>query len=761
MESHYKVSGMHCASCASNIERRLKKLPGVREVSVSYATESAHVKHDNVAAEELNKQIAPLGYTLAASEEHAMNDDASHGGTSSDPHANHAKAPAASELDTLRQNVRISIPIMIISALVMAWEIFGNRFGYLPVMNGTVEEFVHHLVPILATYMLFVVGKPFLLGIWRFIRYGQANMDTLIGIGTLVAFLYSFTLGAFEEFLAPYLPIENTYYDVTIIVVGFITLGKFLEARAKEKTNDALKALLSLQAKTALIIRDGKEVEIPLEQVIKGDQIIIKPGMKIPVDGRVVSGESYIDESMITGEPVPVSKESGDHVTGGTINQDGRMIIEATGVGKDSLLAHIINLVASAQSSRAPIQKMADSVSAVFVPVVLGIAVLSLAAWLVVGTRYREFSVALSLGISSFVGVLVIACPCALGLATPTAIIVGVGKGARHGILIKNAEALEKLSRVREVIFDKTGTITEGRPKVLHFHNLSRVPDSDVLSFAASIEHMSEHPLAHAIVSFAKEKNVRMSEVSHFSVTKGKGAEGEIHWQRYYIGSDRFIADVVGDLPRIDAGASTPVVLASKKEALGYFLVGDEIKASAGGAIASLRNLGVKTHMATGDQEFAAKHVSGQLGIDVFHARMLPEDKQNVVNDLKKSGSLVAVAGDGVNDAPALAAADVGIAMSTGTDVAIETADVTLLHGDIGKITEAFRLSRQTLRTIKQNLFWAFAFNVIGIPLAAGALYPLGLSLNPAFAGAAMAFSSVLVVTNSLRLKLTSLSSLP
>jgi Cu+-exporting ATPase len=742
----YKVSGMHCASCASIIERKLKKLPGVEQAEVSYANANMKIS-SNLPLETLNAEVIPLGYRIAPEAASAQE-------ASPDAHAHHGGSDGNHELMMLHHDVMLSLPIAIIGIFIMGWEVLGGH-GAIPLINHTMEEFFHHLLALLATIMLFIVGKPYLLGVWRFLRYGQANMDTLIGIGTSVAYLYSFILAAFEESLRPYLDVKVMYYDVTIVVIGFITLGKYLEARARFKTNAAMRSLLSLQAKTALVERDGVEMEIPVEQVVISDRLIIKPGAKIPVDGKVVSGESFVDESMLTGEPVPVSKHSGDKVTGGTINQDGRLVIEATAIGKDSVLAHIIDMVKAAQSSRAPIQKLADQISAVFVPIVIGVAVLTFLGWLGIGSHYLPMTDAIAKAITGFVGVLVIACPCALGLATPTAIIVGVGKGARQGILIKNATALEKFSRITDIIFDKTGTITEGKPKVVQFISTGAMPDTDILAIAATLEKPSEHPLAKAIVAYAYAKQASVRVVDRFNVHKGKGVEGAIDGIVYFIGSDRFISEVAAiDNKLLQQEATrtlTPIILAKQGKILGYFFVGDEIKPESVRAIAALHRYGIKTHMATGDQEQAAQAVAKIVGIDTWHARMMPEDKQLLVRKLQEGGGQVAVAGDGVNDAPALAAADVGIAMATGTDVAIETADLILLHGDIGKVAEAYILSKQTLATIKQNLFWAFAFNIIGIPLAAGMFYPWGVTLNPAFAGAAMAFSSVMVVTNSLR----------
>lgn len=745
LKQNYKIHGMHCTSCANIIERKINKTTGIQLAKANYATEILEIESEHPPSlDQLNHQLKPLGYNLTSETagDHTIQQEHLH--QSNDP----------VELSQLRQSLKIIIPLVIISILMMTWDILGIDLKIIPAMSDVVKVFFHHLQPIMATYMLFTIGKPYLLGVWRFIRYREANMDTLIGIGTLTAFIYSFFISAFEEILVPFLDVNILYYDVTIIVIGFITIGKFLEANAKAKTNQALQSLFSLQAKSATVRVNGVDQEVDLDKVQINDQIVVKPGTKIPVDGIVIEGESYIDESMITGEPMPIRKSLNSLVNAGTINQDGFLLIKASAIGKDSLLAHIIDLVKSAQNSRAPIQKLADQVSAIFVPTVMVIAIVSLIAWITIGTLWLPFDKALVIGITSFVGILVIACPCALGLATPTAIIVGVGKGASNGILIKNAEALEKLSKIKDIVFDKTGTLTNGKPEVITFQNISDLSDEKIITIANSLEKNSEHPLAHAITNFAKNKNLTSLSIKNFQSSRGKGVEADIDNQKYFIGSENFIEEITKTKPQLDSNQSnTPVVLSNQTTILAYFLIGDSIKKEAKSAIEQLHQMKIRTHLATGDQEQVAQIVGKQLNIDEIHSRLLPEDKQILIKKLKENQTMVAVAGDGVNDAPALALADVGIAMSTGTDTAIETADITLLHGDISKITQAIHLSQETLKTIKQNLFWAFAFNIIGIPLAAGLFYPFGISLNPAFAGAAMAFSSVLVVTNSLRLK--------
>lgn len=755
----YKVKGMHCASCSSVIEKTFKKIEGVQSVEVNYGTEKAKVSFDPSKTDphNLSKHIEPLGYSLevpSTAKEMGMSDSehAAHLGL------NQTKKEKLAEVADMRAKVFSAIPIAIFSGVVMVWEVLA-KYGVVSEMSYMLEEFFHHLLPVLATYILFVVGKPYLLGFYRFLRYGKANMDTLIGIGTVAAFLYSFAVSAFEEVLRPFINVEYQYYDVTIVVITFITLGKYLEARSKIKTGDAIEKLLNLQAKTALVIRDGKEVEISVNEVKHGDLIIVKPGAKIPVDGVITDGSSFIDESMVTGEPMPVQKKTGDSVVSGTINTSGSFTFKATKVGSETLLAQIIKMVEDAQGSKAPIQALADKISAIFVPIVLVIAFLTLGAWLVVGSQYLGFSQALSFGLVSFVGILVIACPCALGLATPTAIIVGVGKGAKEGILIKDAATLEKLHKVDTVIVDKTGTITVGKPTLVDIQNSSKLKDNELVSILASLEKKSEHPIAHAIVNYAQEKNISGPEATKFEGIQGKGLKGTVNGTEYFVGNAKLVEGLgvafdASTIEQFTAQGKTPVILATAEEVLGFVMVADKIKPESKEAVANLHKLGIKVVMLTGDDEKAAKHMASLVGIDDVVAQVLPQDKLAKIKELQSQGRVVAMAGDGVNDAPALAQADVGIAMGTGTDVAIESAGITLLGGDISKLVKAIKLSKITMRGIKQNLFWAFIYNIVGIPLAAGVLYPaFGWLLNPIFAGFAMAMSSVSVVTNSLRIK--------
>ena len=754
----FKIKGMHCASCAGIIEKTFKKTEGVHSAEVNYGTETAKVSFDESKTNphELSRKIEKLGYSLDIPSAEDMN-------MSPEEHASHlglnqSKKEKLAEVTDMKSKVISAIPLAIISIFVMAWDIFA-QYSWVAEMSPVVKTFFHHLLPIMATYTLFVVGKPYLFGFYRFLRYGKANMDTLIGIGTVAAFLYSFIVTAFENTLRPFINVDSTYYDVTIVVITFIALGKYLEARSKIKTGDAIEKLLNLQAKTALVIRDGKEIEISVSEVKHGDLIIVKPGTKIPVDGIITEGASFVDESMVTGEPMPAQKKIGDSVVAGTMNTSGSFVFKATKVGSETLLAQIIKMVEEAQGSKAPIQALADKISSVFVPIVLVLAFITLGAWLLIGTGSLGFSQALSYGLVSFVGILVIACPCALGLATPTAIIVGVGKGAKEGILIKDAATLEKLHKVDTVIVDKTGTITIGKPTLVDIQNLSDIEDNELISILASLEKKSEHPIAHAIVNYAQDKNLATENVSNFEGIQGKGLKGSINGNEYFAGNAKLIKDlgIVFDASQVEqftAQGKTPVILATKEKVLGFVMVADEIKVESKQAIADLHRLGIKVVMLTGDDEKAAKHMASLVGIDDVVAHVLPQDKLAKIKELQSQGKVVAMAGDGVNDAPALAQADVGIAMGTGTDVAIESAGITLLGGDISKLVKAIKLSKMTMRGIKQNLFWAFIYNIVGIPLAAGLFYPIfGWLLNPVFAGLAMAMSSVSVVSNSLRIK--------
>jgi Cu2+-exporting ATPase/Cu+-exporting ATPase len=773
----YSIKGMHCASCATIIEKTFKKTEGVFDASANYGTESVKIAFDpsKIKPHQLSKKIEPYGYSLniqtAQSMHMSENEHAAHLGL------NQSKVEKLAELKTLKNKLISVTPLVILTFLSMGWDIL-SQVKLVPEMSMTTGIIFKYSLPIMAIYVLMILGKPYFLGVYRFLRFRVANMDTLIGIGTSVAFVYSLIILIFSGYLRKYVDVENFYFDVTIVVIAFIALGKYLEVRSKIKTGDAIEKLLNLQAKTALVLREDKEIETPIDQVMHNDLIIIKPAGIIPVDGVITEGSSFVDESMISGEPMPVKKKTGDTVVAGTINTSGSFIFKATGIGSETMLARIIKMVEDAQGTKAPIQAIADKISAIFVPIVLVLSVLTFLAWLLIGTQYLGFSQALSSGLVSFVGILVIACPCALGLATPTAIIVGVGKGARSGVLIKDAAALETLHKVNVLVMDKTGTITKGKPELVDIQVYSKMPEADMVNILASLEKNSEHPIAHAITSYATERDYTFFPVENFEAIKGKGIKGTIKNEEYFAGNIRLVQDLgikfdTKVFEKATLEGKTPILISSNKEVLGIVMVADEIKPEAKDAIKNLHKLGIKIIMLTGDDKNTARHIASMVGIDEVVAETLPQDKLRVIKELQEGRFknwkleirnpsqrlVVAMTGDGVNDAPALAQANVGIAMATGTDVAIESAGITLLHGDISKLVQAVRLSKITMLGIKQNLFWAFFYNIVGIPLAAGLFYPIfGWLLNPIFAGLAMAFSSVSVVMNSLRIKLKKIS---
>ncbi len=747
-----KVKGMHCASCSAIITKKVSKLSGVDSINVNFAAEKAQIDFDEnkISVNDMNKEIATLGYSFSIDDNTDMKgmDHSTHMGM------NESKEEKMKELLAMQNKMHFILPISLIIFILMMWDIAAKFFLSVSILSIPMPIF-NIISMVLATIALFWVGQPFLQGVGKFIRYRVANMDTLIGIGTLSAYVYSAIitlLPGLRIFLK--LP-EYTYFDVTIIVIGFVVLGKYLEARSKLRTGEAIEKLVGLQAKTALLYIDGKEVEVKISDVKIGDILIVKPGSKIPVDGEIIEGTSSIDESMITGESIPVDKKIGDLVVGATMNKQGSFKFKATKIGSDTVLAQIIKMVEEAQGSRAPIQEMADRVSSVFVPAVLGIAFLTLILWLVIGSYTIGFSAGLSYGILSFVGILVIACPCALGLATPTAIIVGVGKGAEHGILIRNAEALEKLSKVDTIVLDKTGTITKGKPEVTDIVSIDNKWDENkILKITASVEKYSEHPLAEAVVQKANFEKITLEEAQNFLALEGVGIKGTINSQSVYIHRPDQNEKTDVKIKELQEQGKTVIVVEVDNRKVGLIALSDLLKGETIEAITALHKKGIKVVMLTGDNSLAAHYIAKQANIDNVIAEVLPQEKSGKIKELQDSGAIVAMVGDGINDAPALVQADVGIAMGTGTDVAIESAGITLLHGDISKLVKAVKLSKITMRGIKQNLFWAFAYNVVGIPLAAGLFYPMfGWLLNPAFAGLAMAFSSVSVVSNSLRIK--------
>lgn len=749
----FLVKGMHCASCSEIIKKKLKKLSEIESVDVNFATEKATISFDpsQITVDSMNSEITKLGYSLVGKTGHPQNDQMDH---SKHLGVNQSKEEKLKDIEQMKAKVEFVLPVTLLIFVLMMWDIAAKVFPAVPNLSIPMPLF-NTISFLLSAIVLFWIGRPFVDGVVKFVTYRVANMDTLIGIGTLTAFTYSslvFLLPPIRELLkAP----EYTYFDVTIVVIGFVTLGKYLEARSKIKTGEAIEKLLNLQAKTAIVIKNGKETEISISEVVVGDVLVVKPGQKVPVDGIILEGTTSIDESMITGEPFPVDKKKGDIVVGATINKQGSFVLKATKIGSDTMLAQIVKLVEEAQGSKAEIQNLADKISSVFVPVVLVIATVSLLIWLTIGSAFLGFSLALSFGLLSFVGILVIACPCALGLATPTAIIVGVGKGAERGILIKNAESLEKLHKVNTLVFDKTGTITSGKPTVTDIISLnSNVTYSDIIKLASSIERNSQHPLALAVVDKAQELSLDNFKVDAFRETEGIGVQGIVQKKKVIVRRPKNSEHTISQIQKLETEGKTVIVVEVDGKAAGILAISDTIKESAKTAIAKIHKLGIQTVMITGDNKRAAEYIGNLVGIDSVQAEVMPQDKSEIIKKLQKEGRVVAMAGDGINDAPALTQADVGIAMATGTDVAIESSDITLLHGDIAKIPQAFKLSRLTIRTIKQNLFWAVIYNIVGIPLAAGAFYPIwGIFLNPVFAGLAMALSSVSVVSNSLLLK--------
>ena len=750
----YFVKGMHCASCAAIISKKLSKVEGIKEVNVNLATEKAKLEFENdaLSIEAVNDVISKYGYTFVAEQSEkscALPANSSTSGTLL------LKEEKQKELIEQLAKVQFALPIAILVFILMMWDTSSRFFAFIPNLPIPMELF-NIISMAIATYMVFRIGAPFLHGITMYLQSGSASMDTLIGIGTLTAYVYSAIITLIPSIRMILQIPDYTYFDVTIVVIGFVLLGKYLEARSKLKTGEAIEKLIGLQAKSARVIREGKELDFPVEQVRTGDAVLVKPGEKLPVDGVMTEGYSSIDESMVTGESIPVDKKIGDQVIGGTINKQGSFTFTASYVGADTLLSRIIRMVEDAQGSKAPIQNIADKIAGVFVPVVLILAAATFIIWLTAGSLLLGFSVALSYGISGLIGILVIACPCALGLATPTAIIVGIGKGAEYGILIRNAESLEKLSTIDTVVFDKTGTLTTGNPQVTDIVPVDQETGlTSLLQMAASVESRSEHPLAQAIVDAAIKQQVKLMDITAFEALEGIGVSAVIN--SFLIRVRKPVeteTTLFPEVKRLQEEGKTVVMVEKNGICTGLIALSDTIKDDAKKTIDTLHKKGLKVIMLTGDNHLAANFMAKQVGIDEVIAGVLPQEKAIKIKELQAKGKKVAMAGDGINDAPALAQADVGIAMATGTDVAIESAGITLLKGDITKVAQAITLSRATMSVIRQNLFWAFIYNIIGIPLAAGFFYPFwGIFLNPVFSGLAMAGSSVSVVSNSLRLK--------
>ncbi|NLM09715.1 MAG: copper-translocating P-type ATPase [Clostridiaceae bacterium] len=719
-----KISGMTCAACAAKIEKKLNKLEGVQKATVNLAIEKASVEYDSskIDVSDMIKTVEVLGYNAKRAEEVSGDSE---------------REQREKEIKRLRMELIISAILSFPLVMAMLLTLVNIDLAFLH------NEYFQLIV---TTPVQFIIGFRFYKNAFYALKAKSANMDVLIAMGTSAAYFFSI----YNAFFVPAEPgtmMKELYFEAGAVIITLILLGKYLEAVAKGKTSEAIKKLMGLQAKTAKVVRDGVEKDIPIEEVEVGDVIVVRPGEKVPVDGKITEGNSSLDESMLTGESLPVEKKAGDFVVGATINKFGTFKFEATKVGRDTVLSQIIKMVEDAQGSKAPIQKIADRVSGIFVPVVIGVAVITFIIWyLVLG----DFAA----GIISGVSVLVIACPCALGLATPTAIMVGTGKGAENGILIKGGEYLEMTYKVNAVVLDKTGTITKGQPEVTDIISLGKIESSEILKMAAIAEKSSEHPLGSAIYEKGKNEYGTIPDPEWFNAIPGKGIIAVVDQKEIYIGTRKLMTERKIDpgttenaIIKLEDEGKTAMLMAVNNKIEAIIAVADTLKESSEEAIKELQDMGILVYMITGDNQRTAKAIAKQVGIENVLSEVLPENKAEEVEKLKKQGKIVAMVGDGINDAPALATADIGMAIGTGTDVAIEAADITLMRGDLITIPAAIRLSRKTMGKIKQNLFWAFIYNIIGIPFAA-----MGL-LNPMIAGGAMAFSSVSVVTNSLSLK--------
>ncbi|SEJ89247.1 Cu+-exporting ATPase [Deinococcus reticulitermitis] len=736
------VQGMTCASCVGRVERALNKVEGVLDASVNLATERATVRYlpSSVSPGQLKAAVKASGYEVLESEPGKDRSDLE-------------REAREQEVRSLRRAVTFSavfaIPLVILAMVPMLYMPF-----HMWLMEYISERTMTWIMLALALPVQFGPGLRFYRLGWKALKNRSPDMNSLVMIGTSAAFFYSLVVT-----LAPQIFPEGTahvYYEASAVVITLILLGKYFEAIAKGRSSEAMKKLLSLQAKTARVVRGGQELEVPTDEVLIGDLVSVRPGEKVPVDGEVIQGNSFVDESMITGEPIPVAKQVGAAVVGGTINQNGAFQFKATKIGADTALAQIIKLVESAQGSKPPIQGLADKVVSVFVPIVLGIAALTFLIWLLVGG-----STALSFALVTTVAVLIIACPCAMGLATPTSIMVGTGKAAELGVLFRNGAALEGLQGVNVVAVDKTGTLTKGRPELTDLVTAAGFGRTEVLQLVAAAEEQSEHPIARAIVDAAKREGVAILPLESFEAVPGYGLEARVQGRLVQVGADRYmqrlglsVGDFAAQAERLGDEGKSPLYAAIDGQLAAVIAVADPIKEGSPEAVKALRRQGLKVAMITGDNARTAQAIARQLGIDEVLAEVLPSGKSDAVKELQAKGQKVAFVGDGINDAPALAQADVGLAIGTGTDVAVETADVILMSGDLRGVPNALALSRATLRNIKLNLFWAFAYNIVLIPVAAGVLYPaFGWLLSPVLAAAAMGFSSVFVLSNALRLR--------
>jgi len=731
------IVGMHCAACVRNVEKALLNVPGVISASVNLAVENATIEYlpSETSVPALKKAIAAAGYTPVDAAVETEDRDAE-------------QRLRAAEYRHLKRKFLIGL---VPAALIM----IGSMHHEIPGLKDISQQTVFYLLFALCLPVQFWVGLQFHTGFLAALKRRTADMNTLISIGTMAAFLYSAVVTFFPEWLGESGHGLDVYYDTAAMIIVFVLLGRLLESRAKSRTSDSIRKLMGLRPETARVVRDGVEKEIRIEEVLKGDLLVVRPGERIPVDGIVREGYSAVDESMITGESMPVEKKAGDEVIGATINRTGSFTFEATRVGPETTLSRIIRLVQEAQGSKAPIQRLADRVAGIFVPVVVSIATIAFLVWFFGAGEGFAFSLLVS------VAVLIIACPCALGLATPTAIMVGTGRGAEYGVLIKSGESLEIAHKIDAVVFDKTGTLTQGRPEVTDILPANGTPPEAVLALAASLERLSEHPLGEAIVARAAEMGLSLEEVEGFEAIPGRGVRGNVEGRPVRIGNLPFMEEegiAAGDfaerIRELSAEGKTAVLIAFDGKMVGAIALSDALKESSPRTVRTLQTMGIETIMLSGDARPAAEAMARKAGITRVLAEVPPEEKAEAIASLQREGKVVAMVGDGINDAPALVQADVGIAIGTGTDVAIESADITLMKGDPEGVVAAIRISRQTMRIIRQNLFWAFFYNSIGIPIAAGALYPVWeILLNPIYASIAMALSSVSVVSNSLRLR--------
>jgi len=740
-QKEYIIEGMSCASCAMTIENAVSKIPGVDKASVNLATEIMTVEAtDNVTPEDIAKVVDGVGYSARPR------------GKSVEEELEEKNEKKEAHLREMKRNLTISaifaVPLLFIA---MADMVGIPMPAFLSPMQSPVSYALIQLALVLPIIWL---GRRFFVDGFKALSKGHPNMDSLVALGTSAAFLYSL-YGTYHVLEGHAHFAMNLYYESAGVILTLITLGKYFEAVSKGKTSMAIQTLVGLAPKMAMVLRDGQEVEIPVEEVQVGDLIRVKPGEKVPVDGVVTEGNSTVDESMLTGESIPVSKSVGDEVIGASLNKTGSFILKATKIGKDTALSQIIHLVEQAQGSKAPIAKLADKVSGVFVPIVIVLALVSGLAWYFLGQESWVFALTIT------ISVLVIACPCALGLATPTAIMVGTGKGAENGILLKSGEALEEANHVNMVVFDKTGTITNGTPVVTDVVTADNTDADALVRLAASLEVASEHPLGEAIVAKAKEQGATFDEVTNFEAIPGFGIKGHVGETLVFLGNEKWMREngLANEAMNEKANhfaeqGKTPLYIGYNDAVQGLIVVADTVKESSARAIQTLHEMGIQVAMMTGDHERTAQAIAAEVGIDRVFSEVLPQDKANYVSKLQEEGYIVAMVGDGINDAPALAQAQVGIAIGTGTDVAIESADAVLMKSDLMDVPAMLKLSRATIRNIKENLFWAFAYNVIGIPFAMGVLHLFGGPLlNPMIAGAAMSFSSVSVVLNALRLK--------